>query len=321
MLLRCPGDQVNTERARNKILRLLQNLEGLANVLRPTPKHVCLSGRPFSQCHNGKLTTGRSDIIKHWKSEKAHTPRTRFYWMTRGEETTQTMPQWLDTRTRTWTDNQSPHTHTAEETEGDPTSMDETMHGMRQLELPGQQNWDKQIERVASHKQGQTNQRETQKAFLKITNENYKNKDEARTVSSKSRRWQTYRPMKWHTQQTVSHTNRRISNESLKITPSREICLPHLHEEAPRIRTMRGFPKIHKPPVPLRPITSGTGSTLHKLAKCQGELLTAFSGKSRNAYLKNNGPEGRITWSEVLQRKLCNTWYRIISHQCFSVWC
>ena len=37
-------------------------------------------------------------------------------------------------------------------------------------------------------------------------------------------------------------------------------------KEAPSPPRMRGLPKVHKPGVPMRPITSGIGSTSHRLA-------------------------------------------------------
>ena len=41
-------------------------------------------------------------------------------------------------------------------------------------------------------------------------------------------------------------------------------------EEFPRTSAMKGLPKIHKPGIPMRPITSGIGSAPHRLAKLSG---------------------------------------------------
>ena len=64
--------------------------------------------------------------------------------------------------------------------------------------------------------------------------------------------------------------------------------LMHLLEENPKIPKMKGLPKIHKPGVPLRPITSGIGSAPHRLAKHLARPLSAALGKISGAHLKNS---------------------------------
>ncbi|XP_076036929.1 uncharacterized protein LOC143022546 [Oratosquilla oratoria] len=64
--------------------------------------------------------------------------------------------------------------------------------------------------------------------------------------------------------------------------------LLHLLEENPRILTMKGLPKTHKPEIPLRPITSGIGSAPHKLAKRLAKPLSSSLGKISGAHLKNS---------------------------------
>ncbi|XP_076059672.1 uncharacterized protein LOC143036309 [Oratosquilla oratoria] len=61
-----------------------------------------------------------------------------------------------------------------------------------------------------------------------------------------------------------------------------------LLEEAPRPPTMRGLPKIHKPDVPMRPITSGIGSAPHRLAKRLAKPLSATLGTISDAHLRNS---------------------------------
>ncbi|XP_076059674.1 uncharacterized protein LOC143036311 [Oratosquilla oratoria] len=61
-----------------------------------------------------------------------------------------------------------------------------------------------------------------------------------------------------------------------------------LLEEAPRPPTMRGLPKIHKPAVPMRPITSGIGSAPHRLAKRLAKPLSATLGTISDAHLRNS---------------------------------
>ena len=61
-----------------------------------------------------------------------------------------------------------------------------------------------------------------------------------------------------------------------------------LLEEAPRPPRMRGLPKVHKPGIPMRPITSGVGSVSHRLAKCLAKPLSGKLGTVSDAHLKNS---------------------------------
>lgn len=63
--------------------------------------------------------------------------------------------------------------------------------------------------------------------------------------------------------------------------------LLYLLEEAPRTLTMQGLPKIHKPGVPLRPITLGIGSPTHRLPKVLAPSLVAALRKINFTHLKN----------------------------------
>ncbi|XP_069978475.1 uncharacterized protein [Penaeus vannamei] len=65
--------------------------------------------------------------------------------------------------------------------------------------------------------------------------------------------------------------------------------LLHLLEEVPRNLSMRGLPKVHKPGVPMRPITSGIGSAPHRLAKCLAKPLSAAMGVINDSHLKDSG--------------------------------
>ena len=65
--------------------------------------------------------------------------------------------------------------------------------------------------------------------------------------------------------------------------------LQHLLEQDPRAPKMRGLPKVHKPDVPMRPITSGIGSAPHRIAKLLAKPLTKLLGSISNSHLKNSG--------------------------------
>ena len=88
-----------------------------------------------------------------------------------------------------------------------------------------------------------------------------------------------------------------ITNEALKFnkevrkilskTPKGKNLLGFL-EEAPRPPRMKGLPKIHKPAIPMRPITSGIGSAPHRLAKHLARPLSSLLGKISKAHLRNS---------------------------------
>ncbi|XP_076049546.1 uncharacterized protein LOC143030277 [Oratosquilla oratoria] len=75
----------------------------------------------------------------------------------------------------------------------------------------------------------------------------------------------TYRPQ---TEQQAKDEANIFNKEARKLLRRTEKGkrLLHLLEENPRIPTMRGLPKTHKPEIPLRPITSGIGSAPHRCA-------------------------------------------------------
>ena len=50
---------------------------------------------------------------------------------------------------------------------------------------------------------------------------------------------------------------------------------------------MRGLSKLHKMNVPMRPITSGIGSALHRLAKVLARPLSSALGTISGAHLRN----------------------------------
>ncbi|XP_076058000.1 uncharacterized protein LOC143035193 [Oratosquilla oratoria] len=64
--------------------------------------------------------------------------------------------------------------------------------------------------------------------------------------------------------------------------------LLHLLEEDPKIPTMKGLPKIHKSSISLRPITSGIGSALHRLAKVLAKSLSSALGSISETHLQNS---------------------------------
>ena len=64
--------------------------------------------------------------------------------------------------------------------------------------------------------------------------------------------------------------------------------LLHLLPQNPRIPSMRGLPKIHKQGIPCRPITNGTGSAPHDLARELAKPLTKILGSISGCHLKNS---------------------------------
>ena len=63
----------------------------------------------------------------------------------------------------------------------------------------------------------------------------------------------------------------------------------YLIEEDPRPPRMRGLPKLHKPGIPMRPITSGIGSAPHRLAKRLAKPLSHRLGSISGTHLRNSG--------------------------------
>ncbi|XP_069986355.1 uncharacterized protein [Penaeus vannamei] len=66
---------------------------------------------------------------------------------------------------------------------------------------------------------------------------------------------------------------------------------------------MRGLPKVHKPGVPMRPITSGIVSAPHRLAKCLAKSLSAAMGVISDSHLKNSTDLIRRLQSSVYKNK------------------
>lgn len=95
-------------------------------------------------------------------------------------------------------------------------------------------------------------------------------------------------------------TFRRILNHT-----ERGKKLLHLLEEAPKTPTMRGLPKVHKPGIPLMPITSGVCSAPHRLAKTLAKPLSAALGKISGAHLKKSADlKNRLQGLDISGSKL-----------------
>ena len=60
-------------------------------------------------------------------------------------------------------------------------------------------------------------------------------------------------------------------------------------ETHPKIPKIYGLPKTHKENIPLRPIVSGIGSALHKIARNLAKSLTPLLGTISNSHLKHSG--------------------------------
>lgn len=75
---------------------------------------------------------------------------------------------------------------------------------------------------------------------------------------------------------------RKILNKTEKLKK-----LLGLLEEDPEPPKMHGLPKIHKPNIPMRPITSGIVSAPHRLEKCLAKPLWQAMGSINSADLKN----------------------------------
>ena len=63
----------------------------------------------------------------------------------------------------------------------------------------------------------------------------------------------------------------------------------NLIEYHPKIPTLYGLPKTHKPNVPLRPITSAIGSTPHRIAKAISKILTPLLGTISPSHIRHSG--------------------------------
>ncbi|XP_076030457.1 uncharacterized protein LOC143018761 [Oratosquilla oratoria] len=87
-----------------------------------------------------------------------------------------------------------------------------------------------------------------------------------------------------------SRKAKEFKKEARKILSSsaRGEKLLFLLEEAPNTSRMRGIPKVHKPGIPMRPITSGIGSAPHRLAKHLAKLLSAAIGTISSAHLHSS---------------------------------
>ena len=59
-------------------------------------------------------------------------------------------------------------------------------------------------------------------------------------------------------------------------------------EAAPRLATLRGLAKLHKPEIPMRPIMSAIGSAPHRLAAYLAKPLSAALGKISGNHLRNS---------------------------------
>ena len=79
-----------------------------------------------------------------------------------------------------------------------------------------------------------------------------------------------------------------FNKEARKILRSSEKGkkLYQLIEEAPTLPKMKGLPKVHKPDMPMRPITSGIGSAPHKLAKILANPLSTSLGTISTTHIK-----------------------------------
>lgn len=83
--------------------------------------------------------------------------------------------------------------------------------------------------------------------------------------------------------------------------------LINLLEESPCPPRMRGLPKVHKPNIPMRPITSGIGSAPHRLAKRLAKPLSCALGSISNAHLKNSTDLiGRMKNVDLKNKKLAS---------------
>ena len=63
----------------------------------------------------------------------------------------------------------------------------------------------------------------------------------------------------------------------------------NLIEYHPKIPTLYGLPKTHKPNVPMRPITSAIGSTPHRIAKAISKILTPLLGTISPSHIRHSG--------------------------------
>ena len=87
----------------------------------------------------------------------------------------------------------------------------------------------------------------------------------------------------------VEKLSKKFNQEARKILKNSEKGKQLLHhlEEAPTAPRMRGLPKLHKPTVPMRPITSGIGSAPHRIAKILARPLSSSLGAINDSHLRN----------------------------------
>ena len=80
----------------------------------------------------------------------------------------------------------------------------------------------------------------------------------------------------------------------------------HLVEEASKSPKMRGLPKVHKAGRPMRPITSGVGSTSYRLAKILAKPLTHALGSLSNATSKTLEVIERLKGNDFPNKRLAS---------------
>ena len=91
------------------------------------------------------------------------------------------------------------------------------------------------------------------------------------------------------TLQHINKENTKFIKSYKKLISSQAKSWSSLIEYHPKIPTLYGLPKTHKPNIPMRPIISGIGSTPHKIAKSIAKLLTPLLGTISPSHLKNSG--------------------------------
>ena len=97
----------------------------------------------------------------------------------------------------------------------------------------------------------------------------------------------TYRKVRAGNAKDKSKVFAQVVRSILKDCDSGKKLIHHLPQN-PRIPSMRGLPKIHKPGVPMRPITNGTDSAPHALASELAKPLTKTLGSISGCHLKNS---------------------------------
>ena len=88
---------------------------------------------------------------------------------------------------------------------------------------------------------------------------------------------------------TVEKSTKEFIAKYKDLTSKLDKSWHNLIEYHPKIPTLYGLPKTHKPNVPMRPITSAIGSAPHRIAKAISKILTPLLGTISPSHIRHSG--------------------------------